>query len=111
MHFWAVASATIGGYVMKSKYMISCAVSALIYGWGGAALAADTASAPVSAEAAGIEEVIVTADRRDESVQKVPGTVQAFTGQDLETLNVTNVQDILKLLPDVTYGNNGPGQG
>ena len=53
----------------------------------------------------------MTADRRDESVQNVPMTIQAFTGQTLADLNVVTLDDILKYTPNVSYGNNGPGQG
>ena len=59
----------------------------------------------------GIETVIVSAERRDQSVENVPSTVQAFTGQTLSDLNVTTFHDLLKFTPNVTYGNNGPGQG
>src|SRR5271156_396970 len=96
---------------MKSKYMISCAVSAILYGWGGAALAADADATPVSAESAGIEEVIVTAEHRSESLEKTPMTVQALTGEELGAMNVLDLQDLLKYTPNITYGNNGTGQG
>ncbi|HEY5084469.1 MAG TPA: TonB-dependent receptor plug domain-containing protein, partial [Rhizomicrobium sp.] len=53
----------------------------------------------------------MTADRRDESVQAVPNTVQAFSGQALADLNVATLDDLLRYTPNITYGNNGPGQG
>ena len=70
------------------KIMLSCgaAVTALRTGMG-AARAADT-TADFSAASSGIEEIVVTADRRTESVQNVPMTVQAFSGQALVDLNV-----------------------
>jgi len=37
--------------------------------------------------------------------------VQAITGTTLSQLNVNTVDDILKYTPNVSYGNNGPGQG
>ncbi len=86
--------------------MISCAVSALLGGWGSAAVAADQV-----ASANTIETVVVSAERRDQSVQDVPTTIQAFTGQTLSDLNVTTLDDILKFTPNVSFGNNGPGQG
>ena len=43
----------------------------------------------------------MTAERRDESLQNVPTTVQAFTGQTLADLNVTTLDDILKYTPNV----------
>jgi len=88
---------------MKGKYKISCAVLAL--------LTANTVAAIAQDSSGGIEEVVVTSERRSESVQKVPSTIQAFTGQQLQDMNVNTFDDILKLTPNVTYGNNGPGQG
>jgi len=98
---------------MKAKYKVSCAVAAILYGCGGmAAVAAEMAAAePSSQLSGGIEEVVVTAERRDQNIQNVPSTIQAFTGQTLTDMNITTLDDILKLLPNVTYGNNGPGQG
>ena len=90
---------------MKSRYMISCAVGALMSGGTTAAIAADS-SIPT-----GIESIVVTAERRDQTVQNVPSTVQAFTGQALADLNLQTLDGLLKYTPNVTYGNNGPGQG
>ncbi|QUD89169.1 TonB-dependent receptor [Phenylobacterium montanum] len=99
---------------MRASYMISCAVAALLSG-AASANAADQATAPAAAAAdaagPGIEAIVVTAQRRDESVQKVPMTVQAMTGLTLQKLNVTTLDDILKYTPNVTFANNGPGQG
>lgn len=92
---------------MKASYKISCAVAAILSGCG----AATAAMAQTAAMAGGVEEVIVTAERRDESVQNVPMTVQAFTGATLADLNVMTLDSLLKYTPNVTYGNNGPGQG
>jgi outer membrane receptor protein involved in Fe transport len=89
---------------VKARYKISCAVAAILSGCG-PAIAAD------NAPTGGIETIVVTAQRRAEDVQKVPFTVQAFSGDALAALNVTTLQDLLKYTPSVTYGNNGPGQG
>jgi iron complex outermembrane receptor protein len=88
---------------MKANYMMSCAVLALMGGTT-VALAQQTASN-------GIETVVVSAERRDQSVENVPATVQAFSGQGLSDLNVNSVDELLRYTPNVTYGNNGPGQG
>lgn len=95
---------------MKASYKASCAVAAILAGLGTApALAAEAASD--GAVASSVEEVVVTATRRDESVQKVPLTVQAFSATTLRQLNVQNAQELLKYTPNVTYASNGPGQG
>src|ERR1700743_183321 len=87
---------------MKARYMVSCAVAALVS--GGAAFAQ-------TAPSNGIEQVVVTAERRSESVQNVPTTIQAFTGQALADINATTLDSLLRYTPNITYGNNGPGQG
>lgn len=104
----------LGVHSMKAKYKISCAVAAIL--WGSAGFAhADPTAASANAEAdvagGGIEEITVTAERRDQSVEKVPMTVQALTGKQLSDMNVLTLDDLLKYTPNVTYGSNGPGQG
>jgi outer membrane receptor protein involved in Fe transport len=100
---------------MKASYLISCAIGAILCGGMGVANAADTDAAAdttaADATAAAVGEVLVTAERRDETVQQVPMTVQAFTGQVLQQQNVTVLTELLKYTPNVTYGANGPGQG
>jgi outer membrane receptor protein involved in Fe transport len=97
---------------MKAKYRASCAVAAILAGIGGVAHAADADTASTTAAGVtSIQEIVVTAQRRNENVQNVPMTVQALTGETLSALNVQTVDDILRFTPNVTYGNNGPGQG
>ena len=84
------------------------------------ALAAGLAS-PVAAQTAaaaaednsrgGINDIVVTATRRDESIQDVPFTLQAFSTDTLSKLNVTSIEGLLKYTPNVTFSNNGPGEG
>jgi iron complex outermembrane receptor protein len=78
-----------------------------------AVLAALSASAGTSFAAAdsGLEEIVVTAQRRTESIQNVPITIQAITGDALGKLSVATFDDVVKLLPNVTFSSNGPGQG
>ena len=57
-----------------------------------------------------LEEITVTAQRRDQSIQDVPISMQALTGQALAQLNITTFDDYIKYLPNVTSANNGPGQ-
>src|SRR5215831_3587409 len=58
----------------------------------------------------GLEEITVTAQRRTESIQNVPISMQAFTAETLQQLNVQTFDDYIKYLPNVTTANNGPGQ-
>src|ERR1700753_3034253 len=98
---------------MKSSFMLSCAAGALLSGLaGGAAFAADaTAAATAPATPTAIQEVVVTAQRRDETVQNVPMTVQALSSDSIAKLNITSVEQILRFTPNVVYSAPGAGQG
>jgi iron complex outermembrane receptor protein len=74
-----------------------------------AAHAAD--AAPGTAAAGGLQEVIVTANRREENLQDVPIAIQALTAETLKQLNVQTFDDFVKYLPNVTATSFGPGQG
>ncbi len=97
---------------MKPNAKISAAVAAILSAPGTAivfAAPADTATA--TAAGSELQEVIVTAQHRSESIQDVPITIQAITGDQLGKLAVTTFDDVVKLLPNVTFSANGPGQG
>lgn len=57
-----------------------------------------------------LAEVIVTATRRSENVQNVPITMQALTGRMLRQLHVSTFEDYVRMLPNLTSADNGPGQ-
>jgi outer membrane receptor protein involved in Fe transport len=57
-----------------------------------------------------MEEIIVTASRREESLQDVPIAMQVLTGDALANLNAKTFDDYLKYLPGVTAHGIGPGQ-
>jgi iron complex outermembrane recepter protein len=99
---------------MNSK--LSSAIAAILGGvsFGAAAMASpaegpDAAASP-SANTDTLQEITVTAQRRNESMQDVPISMQAFTGQTLQQLNIQTFDDYIKYLPNVTSANNGPGQ-
>jgi outer membrane receptor protein involved in Fe transport len=54
--------------------------------------------------------VIVTAERRREAVQNVPGTIQVLTNATLARLHVTTFDDFMGYLPGVTAHGVGPAQ-
>lgn len=48
---------------------------------------------------ASLEEIVVSAQRREEAVQDVPASIEVFNAPAMESLGVTNVQDIARLTP------------
>ncbi len=95
------------GQAMNSK--LSYAIAAVLGGVsvGSSAVAAGPAA---DANADSLGEIIVTAQRRTESMQNVPISMQAFTAATLTDLNIATFDDYIKYLPNVTSANNGPGQ-
>jgi iron complex outermembrane recepter protein len=57
-----------------------------------------------------LQEVIVTANRREENLQKVPMDIQVLTGATLTKLNATTFDDFVRYLPAVTAHGVGPAQ-
>lgn len=64
-----------------------------------------------SSSASTLGTVTVTAQHTAEDMQDVPITLQAFTGNTLQQLNIVSFNDLIKYLPNVTFAANGPGQG
>lgn len=47
------------------------------------------------------EEFVVTARKREETLQDVPAAVSAYSAEDLEVLGVTDLEDLTRLAPNV----------
>lgn len=68
------------------------------------------AAAPAAlAQQSQLEEIIVTATKRSEGVQNVPISISVLGGQQLEDLNITDLEDYVQMLPNVSYVSLGPG--
>jgi iron complex outermembrane receptor protein len=74
-----------------------------------AAVAAACAASATVANAQ-VEEVVVTATKREASTQDIAVAVQALGETALEDLGIGNFEDYLIQLPGVTAGGSGPGQ-
>ncbi|HXZ59489.1 MAG TPA: TonB-dependent receptor [Steroidobacteraceae bacterium] len=76
-----------------------------------AASAAGPASAPgapAGAEAERpLQEIIVTATRREESLSKVPISVSALSQSDMDSRGIKDMQDVVRFVPGVTIDNSG----
>jgi iron complex outermembrane recepter protein len=84
-----------------SALLITCAASALALGaHPGIAAAQDVQAARES----DLEEVIVTARRREENLQDVPAAVTAITAEALERQNIRNPTDVQTVTPNLSIG-------
>jgi iron complex outermembrane recepter protein len=98
---------------MNSNPKLSYAIAAILSGsgMGAGAASAATATDTSATDSDSIQEITVTAQRRTESVQDVPITIQALTGEQLTQLNVVTFDELIRYTPNVTFSGNGPGQG
>src|SRR3974390_2509517 len=88
---------------IRAKWAGMPLASAMLAG-GGIAIAAEPP------ETGALEEVVVTAQKRVEDLQKVPISLQVLSGDKLEELQVKDFDDFAKYLPSLSYRSWGPGQ-
>ncbi|MEQ1579568.1 MAG: TonB-dependent receptor [Steroidobacteraceae bacterium] len=93
--------------IRRTSYWALMAASTVALPVSHAMAAAPAASATETA----VQEVLVTARRREESLQEIPLTIAAFSGDQLEQSNVSNVQDLAVLVPNLQITGGGSTQG
>ena len=67
-----------------------------------AAVAAVAAALPILAQTTELEEVVVTARKRDESFRDVPITVNVLTEQTIQQAGIRSTRDFVSLIPNMT---------
>lgn len=55
----------------------------------------------------GVEEIVVTAQKREQDINDVSIAISAFTGDDLKALGVTDTRELSSLVPGFTYADSG----
>src|SRR5437016_9196803 len=70
-----------------------------------------TATSAQSGTSGGLEEIVVTAQRRRENVQDVPIAISAFTAEALQSRNLVDVRSIGNLSPGVNLDAGAPFSG
>lgn len=80
------------------KSLLAAGSVAAILAWAAPALAmAQAQDAPV------IEEVIVTAQKRSENVQKVPIAISVVSGEAMERANINSAEQLIQAAPSLTF--------
>jgi iron complex outermembrane receptor protein len=95
---------------MNSNTKLSCAIAAILMGGASGTAYGQTTPPPAAADTYELQTITVTAQRRSESIQDVPISIQAFTQQTMKELHIETFDDYIKYLPNVTSASNGPGQ-
>src|SRR5690348_15518246 len=71
--------------------------------WISSVIPVAPACAQTAAAHGGVEEIVVTAQRREEVLSKVPISVTAFTSERLDQLNAKNFGDLVAYTPGVNF--------
>jgi iron complex outermembrane recepter protein len=61
-------------------------------------------AAPARGRSRLVEEIVVTAQKREEDIQDVPISISAFTGESLDAKGITDPKTLAQSIPGVTYG-------
>ena len=81
---------------------------------GSAVSAMIVAPAPAQAQDAGsalLDEIVVTAQKREQNLQDVAVSIQVLGNEELENLDVRNFEDFINFLPTVQFASGGAGFG
>jgi iron complex outermembrane receptor protein len=81
---------------------IAFAVALALLGTGPRAFSLDDRPTATGVE---LEEIVVTATKREENVEKVPISVYALSQNDLTLANAKNMDDIAALSPGIEFDN------
>jgi len=60
-------------------------------------------------EARGLEEIVVTAQRREQDLQEVPVSIVALTGETLELQGLDSLEDVGNTIPNLNIQGGGAG--
>jgi iron complex outermembrane recepter protein len=89
----------------------SMAMAGILVGALGLSGVARSAEAgPESASSGALEEVVVTAEKRESTVQKTPISITALSGADLQAQGVSSLLSVAQQVPGVSFKTSGPGQ-
>ena len=92
----------------KNKLRIALAVSAAAPVMMAASFAA-AAAAPAS-DSTSVGEVVVTAEKRSETLRQVPQSVSVVSGKALANQQAFSLQDVIAQVPNLSIAQSAPGQ-
>jgi outer membrane receptor protein involved in Fe transport len=75
----------------------------------GAAFLAVSAANAATSNATTLDEIVITAQKRAETLQDIPISVYAISGADIEAQGITSVQGLANSVAGVTIGSANPG--
>jgi outer membrane receptor protein involved in Fe transport len=98
---------------MRSNIAVLLASTAMTMSLGARAAETDAATATAGAPPASgseVSEIVVTAQKRESTVQTTPVSVTAVSGADLQARGITSLADLAQGTPGVSLKSEGPSQ-
>src|SRR3984957_1951377 len=89
---------------------ISAKMLGFVSGWVFCVAGVNVAFAQLESKSDQIQEIVVTAQKRESTVQTTPISITALTGQDLQDRGITDITSIVQSVPGVSMRTSGPGQ-
>jgi iron complex outermembrane recepter protein len=71
---------------------------------------ADTGAAAAAASDGGLEEIVVTAEKYNSTIQNTPISMSALSGEQLDAAGITSVEELAHEIPGLSMRSAGPGQ-
>jgi iron complex outermembrane receptor protein len=89
----------------KRSLLLGCASLAVTAGAAHAQTAPASAPAERQDETTEIGEVVVTAERREQTLQNYAGVAQVITGEDLRAVGIDQIEDLQSAIPGLSISN------
>src|ERR1700736_3130159 len=91
---------------MKKQYSVKRVLAAL----GCCTAMSGTVWAQFAQPSPELEEIVVTAEKRESTVQKTPISITAISGVDLQAQGVSDLLTVAQQVPGLSFKTSGPGQ-
>jgi iron complex outermembrane receptor protein len=92
---------------IRFALLLACCVPAVVLATDADPAAPATAPADATAPEAGLQEVVVTATRREQSLSKVPISITAMSADDMETRGIKDIADLARFTPGINVDQDG----
>src|SRR5258707_6647847 len=111
--------ASLRGGTPTARRLRGAVGAALVGSWALCATAwADPAGADLAAAPGGahvqpeqeLQEIVVTAEKRESTVQKTPISITAISGSDLQAEGLSDFTSVAQQVPGISFKTSGPGQ-
>jgi iron complex outermembrane receptor protein len=91
---------------MTKQYCVKRALAAL----GCCTALISTVWSQVAPPSEELQEIVVTAEKRESTVQKTPISITAISGTDLQAQGLSDMTSVAQQVPGVSFKTSGPGQ-